>query len=779
MTMTARRDRPYQVEAKAAMSAAYNDPQQRNAVLSLPPSGGKTYTATSWLRDNVLCHGRRVLWVVHRDELVNQAVIDFLRQDLDLLWRIDEGIRSGDAIARQVKDLLDAGHPKELIKLLDKAGWELTHRVTIWKGSQKDATGQVVVCSNQSGVSFVNWLNKHPEYNDFDVQVVDECHHAAGATYERLRNEVKFNFYLGLSGTPKRHDEEDFGFDKICYQVSFPQLFHEGWCARPVYKRCRTKQEHLFSLKAGEFSKKSLKSLNNAPRNEFVAKLFFDHQFVSPDEPCPCVAEGGHQCDLSWWPGLFFCCDIDHVYALVKALNKEAKERGIRFSAKVVTGDTDIEDRRQIITNMRAGKVDALVNCEVFTEGTDIPQIRSIQMCRPTASETLWLQMALRGGRSFPEHAATGDDPSPGLHPDNRFFLVDYVDSVQHYENVSRGWALRHLDREQSELEISVHDEFAKAHRSILEAKEKAPKADVDGAMERFAKRFKQTEYEESGLTIENFVLSQVASVLVTSSKYTDNETRILRPDEDMAILLAKEFLDRRLDKWTSAALRKSLIAQAYRMFGRSQFKAKDWNAIMHAYISHSVYRQALNDNGSRTWLHLSGMQSPPMQEVVDRIEEIEEEMVEADAKFPDSIGLWGIVIDMLKKQWPSPCWDALNERVKDVQWQDKTLHFTYTGGPLTEAAYWLEAAAESAVRYLSEYDDARCEMRLERELTEQPCEECGKGAMVIRRSTRGGRFLSCNRFPDCRGTRGMPGKEECIRKLNTLLRPRRAPARS
>ena len=775
-TSTARRDRPYQITAKLKMSEAYDDPQRRNTVLSLPPSGGKTYTTTSWLRDRVLDAGKRVLWVVHRDELVNQAAVDFLRQDVAFLARIDKGLDERDPVAKEIHGLLARGHPKELFKFLKKAGWSPTFPVSIWKGDQKDATAQIVIASNQSGISLVNWLKLHPEFNNFAVQVVDECHHAAGATYERLREEVNFGFYLGLSGTPKRHDDEDFGFDHVCYQVSFPQLFLEGWCARPVYKRCRTKQTHLFSTKTGEYSKKSLKSLNNAPRNEFVAKLFFDHRNVAEGEPCPCVAEGGKQCDATWWPGLFFCVDISHVYDLVKALNEEAKERKIRFSAKVVTGETDPQIRRDIVTNMRAGRVDALINCEVFTEGTDIPQIRSIQLCRPTASETLWLQMALRGGRSFPQYAATGTDAEPGRNPDNHFYLVDYVDSVQHYENVSRGWALKHLDNEQATIEIAAQDEFAKAHASIAKAKKDAPEADVDGAMERFRTRFSQVEYEESGLTIENFVLSQVASLLITSSKYTDNETRVLTPDEDMAVLLGKEYLDRRLTKWTKPPARKAAIGAAYKLFGARVFRATEWNAIMYAYVSHSVYKDALNDNGSRIWLHLSGMQSPPMQEVSDRIEEIEEELAAADSLFPDTKVLWDKIIEMVSAEWPSPAWAALNENIDGVRWQDKVLHFNYTGGPLTEQAYWLEAVAQLAIRHLSKIDDARCQMDFTRTQTEQPCPECKSGKLIIRRAARGGRFLSCNRFPDCRGTDRLLTKDECLRKVNGLLKPHLPP---
>ena len=773
-----RRDRPYQVEAKLAMSAAYDNPQRKNTVLSLPPSGGKTYTTTSWLIDRSLSEGRRVIWIVHRDELINQAVIDFMRQDEELLRRIEEAATESRTDILLLRSLIDDGDASNTLSMMRDIGWKPTFPITVWKGAAKDATGQIVVASNQSGASLVNWLTSHQEYNDFDVMVIDEAHHAAGATYTRLRNEVKHKFLLGLTGTPKRHDEEDFGFDHICYQVPFPRLFSEGWCARPVYRRCRTKQEHLFSVRMGEFSKKSLRSLNNAPRNEFVADLFFGHRDTKPGV-CPCSKDGSQSCFTSWWPGLFFCVDVEHAFELLKVLKAKGRELGIPFNAKIVTGDTDIEVRRDVVSSMRDGRVDALINVEVFTEGTDIPQIRSIQLCRPTASETLWLQMALRGGRSFTQYAATGDNPKPGLDADNHFYLVDYVDSVQHYENVSRGWALRHLDTDQAQAEVETQDEFAKAQITIETAKKSVPEGTVEAALAKFKKRFKNTEYEESGLSVENFILSQVASLLITSSISTDNATRVLSPDEDMAILLAKEFLDRRLDKWTPKEVRKATINTAYRMFGSKAFKAGEWNSIMNAYISHSVYKQATNERGSRHWLHMSGMQSPPMQEVVDRIEEIEEEIAASDKLFEDKKTLWINLVSILETTWPSPCWSALSGYVKSVNWRDKTLSFIYTGGPLTEQAYWLEAAMTVAIREHSGIEDARCHMILERPQTMQPCPECSAGKLVVRDSTRG-RFLSCNQWAKtkCRGTKGMVSKDTAFRKMDSLLRQRRPPGR-
>ena len=68
--------------------------------------------------------------------------------------------------------------------------------------------------------------------------------------------------------------------------------------------------------------------------------------------------------------------------------------------AVVVTGKT--QNRAQIIRDFTERKIKCLVNCMIFTEGTDIPLIESIIIARPTQSESLFCQMVGRGLRLYP-----------------------------------------------------------------------------------------------------------------------------------------------------------------------------------------------------------------------------------------------------------------------------------------------------------------------------------------------------------------------------------------
>ena len=71
--------------------------------------------------------------------------------------------------------------------------------------------------------------------NDFfDYIIIDEAHHAAAQTYQKVLNYFSPNFLLGLTATPFRSDEKDilpsFGYH-IFYQMDQEQAVSEGYLA--------------------------------------------------------------------------------------------------------------------------------------------------------------------------------------------------------------------------------------------------------------------------------------------------------------------------------------------------------------------------------------------------------------------------------------------------------------------------------------------------------------------------------------------------------------------
>lgn len=93
---------------------------------------------------------------------------------------------------------------------------------------------------------------------------------------------------------------------------------------------------------------------------------------------------------------LVFCVDLAHV----SDLTAKFREHGI--DAQFVTGDTPKQVRSQMLDAFRNQEYPVLLNCGVFTEGTDIPNIDCVLLARPTRSRNLLVQMIGRGMRLNP-----------------------------------------------------------------------------------------------------------------------------------------------------------------------------------------------------------------------------------------------------------------------------------------------------------------------------------------------------------------------------------------
>ena len=93
---------------------------------------------------------------------------------------------------------------------------------------------------------------------------------------------------------------------------------------------------------------------------------------------------------------LVFCVDLAHVSDLT------AMFRRYGIEAQFVTGDTPKQVRSGRLEAFRNQEFSVLVNCGVFTEGTDIPNIDCVLLARPTRSRNLLVQMIGRGMRLHP-----------------------------------------------------------------------------------------------------------------------------------------------------------------------------------------------------------------------------------------------------------------------------------------------------------------------------------------------------------------------------------------
>ena len=95
-----------------------------------------------------------------------------------------------------------------------------------YTGSQKDMSQTVIFATVQS-------ISKDLEKfspTDFDYLIVDECHHAAANTYQKICTYFHPKFILGLTATPERSDGEDMLelFQNVAHKMDLKTAVERG-----------------------------------------------------------------------------------------------------------------------------------------------------------------------------------------------------------------------------------------------------------------------------------------------------------------------------------------------------------------------------------------------------------------------------------------------------------------------------------------------------------------------------------------------------------------------
>jgi superfamily II DNA or RNA helicase len=316
-------------------------------VISHPTGVGKTVTFSTVAR-GAAQKGRRVLVLAHRDELIKQATD---------------------------KILLTAP--------------ELDGNIGVVKAQLDEAQHAVTVASVQS---------LHPRrlerligaWGDWDVVIVDECHHSAAVSYQRIlgtagcMDEGTNVLTLGVTATPQRADSKDLGeiWQEIVHHMSIISAMQQGYLCD-----VRGLQVQLAALDMSNV---------RVSRGDFVDSDTAD-QLMEADAPRHVL--GAWRTHASDRRTIVFTPTID----LAREMARTYREAGI--SARHLSGETPMEERRQLLRDFSSGEVQVVANAQVLTEGFDEPQVDCIVVARPTRSQVLYSQMIGRGLRPYPGKA--------------------------------------------------------------------------------------------------------------------------------------------------------------------------------------------------------------------------------------------------------------------------------------------------------------------------------------------------------------------------------------
>uniref|UniRef100_A0A060T456 ARAD1C38984p n=1 Tax=Blastobotrys adeninivorans TaxID=409370 RepID=A0A060T456_BLAAD len=341
--------RSYQEECISSVSKAFESGLRRVGV-SLSTGGGKT-VIFSHLIDrvpNFQGRGGKTLVLAHREELVFQAY-----------------------------EKLAAIHPQKVIEV---------------EMASTHATGEadITVASVQS-IARPNRISKFsPE--DFKLIIIDEAHHAAAPNYIKILEHFDALepgsqvAIAGFSATLFRRDSRALGMvmDDVVYHKDLTSMIDEKWLcpAKVTTLDVDVDFSKVPRSGTGDFDLPELsKILRTGHCVELIAKTW-NH-----------ISQGGKL----YKSCMVFCADISHSVDVANEFRKHGVNAG------VVTSLTSREERSQLIDQFRNGTLPVMVNCGVFTEGTDIPNIDMIIIARPTTSVGLMAQMIGRGLRPNPD----------------------------------------------------------------------------------------------------------------------------------------------------------------------------------------------------------------------------------------------------------------------------------------------------------------------------------------------------------------------------------------
>jgi ATP-dependent helicase IRC3 len=362
----------HQLDAKKRMTAKIKDGSDFAGLLVLPTGGGKTFVAVSWALENIINNGGKVLWLAHRKELLNQALetAKFSANDVSMpdVKSFNYRIISGDK--EEHGSLADIKPNDDFL--------------VIGKDSIKDDLK-------------TKWLDKNKDTRI--CVIIDEAHHSTAKTYREVLDLIKTSTnnmqILGLTATPFRSATNEEGLlkkvfkDDIIFNVDLDYLIKQGILSNPQFEDIAISSsvdEESIEKLAKEIDKKGFN--DNLPSG-------IVNQLIANKERSDLIIKTYDK--LKYGQCLVFAVNV----ADANSINGLFIKNGVK--SEVLHAKMDNKTRKNILDKYRNSELDILVNVNILTEGTDLPQTKSVFLARPVKSRILLTQMvgrALRGERA-------------------------------------------------------------------------------------------------------------------------------------------------------------------------------------------------------------------------------------------------------------------------------------------------------------------------------------------------------------------------------------------
>ena len=291
-------------------------------------------------------------------------------------------------------------NPGQANKLLFIAHREeiLSQSISCFRGILEDANfGDLFVGSHRptSQVSHLfmsiqtfnsqDWTTKtSPDF--YDYIIIDEFHHAAASSYQKLLNYYTPKIWLGLTATPERMDGKnvaDYFNHRITSEIRLPEAIERKLlCPFHYFGVSDGTDLSTLTWSRGGYD---VKDLNNI--------YVLDQIKARKRATLVIQAVRKYTADINLVHGVGFCVSIEHANFMNKIFNEEG------IPSICLTGKSPDEERNTARYKLTSGEVKFIFVVDLFNEGIDIPVIDTILFLRPTESLTIFLQQLGRGLR--------------------------------------------------------------------------------------------------------------------------------------------------------------------------------------------------------------------------------------------------------------------------------------------------------------------------------------------------------------------------------------------
>lgn len=386
--------RPYQEQALAAEAQHRIDhPNETRLAIVMATGLGKTIVlaerARRFIEDQWNNAGRRVVILVHTDELANQA---------------EAKIRLVAARG------LEAREP----------GLPLPITVGVVKAERDETTADIIIASVQTLAN----PERRQRITDVGLVIVDECHHATAASYQAIMRHFgcmdtdKPCPYggaqhsaatcencarsmarppqppvpaLGFTATLERGDGQGLGtvWQNVCFTRDISWGVRHGYLVQPIGHRLEIDMSGSSIFGGDRFMVDA--AMQDRQLMEALAPEKIVDKWIELAKDRPTVA---------------FMPLVRSARALCEAFRLQGIE------ATWIAGSDQLHPSKRAfrLKEYEAGRVQVVVNAMVLTEGWDSPRTKCVIVGRPTKSRSLFVQMAGRGLRPIPGQPVEDQD---------------------------------------------------------------------------------------------------------------------------------------------------------------------------------------------------------------------------------------------------------------------------------------------------------------------------------------------------------------------------------